>query len=246
VNTLVRVALLLAPAVLGFAAPALADRDIPAAYVTRVASGDLIYVEIGGRLEAVHYIGVGVPLVAHPTRPREFYEAFPRELNRRLVEGKWVHLVLEEPARDRFGRLQAYVWVNDLFVNAALIHWGFAEAAPASRHPRYLAYFRSLEAGARQDHRGLWRYGDVLTYHRARGPEGDPDSAEAQEHAAEFAGGQVFSAPAPFIPPLTSGTSSTVPGATSGATTGASGYLPTLQGPGTMPRPGTTYMPTPR
>lgn len=239
-DTRARVVLALA-AVLSVAAPArAADHDIPAAYVTRVASGDLIYVEVGGRIEAVHYIGVAVPLVAHPTRPREFYEGFPRELNRRLVEGKWVHLVLEDPERDRFGRLQAYVWVDGLFVNAALLHWGFAVATPAVRHPRYVAYFHSLETGARQDHRGLWGYGDVVAYHRVRGPESDPDSDESQERAADVTGGRVFSAPAPFIPTLTPGTASTVPGAISGATTGASGYLPAPQAPGTM-RSGTTY-----
>jgi micrococcal nuclease len=230
----------LALAILGSAVPALADREIGPAYVTRVVSGDLIYAEIGGRLEAVRYIGVGVPLIEHPSRGSEPYAGVVREMNRRLVEGKWIRLVLEEPSRDRFGRLQAYVYVKGLFVNAALIHWGVAEAAPAALHPRYQAYFHSLEEGARNDHRGLWRYGDVLTYHRPRGPESDPDSAEYRERAADASGGRVFSAPAPFIPALTPGTSAP---AASSATLAPPGGVSSGGSRGPVPQGGPTYMP---
>jgi endonuclease YncB( thermonuclease family) len=191
------VAVLVVAAVLGVVGPAFAQRQVGPAYVTRVASGDLVYAEIGGRLEAIHYIGVNVPVVAHPTRGSEPYAAVVQEMNRRLVDGKWIRLVLEEPSRDRFGRLQAYVWLGDLFVNAALLYWGYGEAAASIRHPRYVTYFRSLEEAARREHRGLWRYGDVLTYYRRRGPEDEVDRGELRERAADSTGGRVFSAPAP-------------------------------------------------
>jgi endonuclease YncB( thermonuclease family) len=219
-------AALVVVALLAVATPAFAQRQIAPAYVTRVASGDLVYVEIGGRLEAVRYIGVNVPVVAHPVRGSEPYADVVREMNRRLVEGKWIRLVLDEPSRDRFGRLQAYVWRGDLLVNAALIYWGYGEASASVQYPRYVGWFRSLEEDARSEHRGLWRYADVLTYYRRRGPE-EVERGDYRERAADASGGRVFSAPAPFIPALPPGTRSS----------------PASSGPSGFPAPGSTYLP---
>jgi micrococcal nuclease len=173
------------------------------AYVTRVVEGDTLYAEVGGRLEAVRYLGVNAPRIEHPTRGSGLYAMVAREANRRMVEGKWVHLVFEEQPRDRFGRLLAYVWVDDVFVNAALAHLGFVEAATSTRVTRYGEYLRSLEAGARQDGRGLWRDSEAGKYHRPRPAEGTPEASDYEERAADASGGRVFSAPAPFIPTAT-------------------------------------------
>src|SRR5262249_42125523 len=140
--------------------PALAQPNL--AYVTRVAEGDLIYADVGGHIETIRYLGVNVPVVDHPARGREPYATVVRERNRQLVDGKWVRLAFEREPRDAQGRLSAYVWVGDLFVNAALLHYGYAEAAPPAPGVRYAEYFKGLEDGARREHRGLWRYGDVL------------------------------------------------------------------------------------
>jgi endonuclease YncB( thermonuclease family) len=184
--------------VLATAAPALAQSGL--AYVTRVVEGDLIYAEMGGRIEAVRYLGVNALAVDHPSRGREPYAAVARERNRELLEGRWVRLRFEGQPRDQYGRLLAYVWVGKTFVNAALLHWGYAEAAPAPGL-RYSDYFKQLEAGARQDGRGLWRYGEVRAYYRPGGLEVVSRTGADQERAATAVGGRVYSAPAPFTPP---------------------------------------------
>ena len=60
--------------------------------------------------------------------------------NHRLVDGEQVRLVRDAEARDRYGRLLAYVYrVRDKrFVNAALVRRGYARAAddPAQRRAR--------------------------------------------------------------------------------------------------------------
>jgi micrococcal nuclease len=165
------------------------------AYVTRVVDGDIIYAEFHGRLEAVRYLGVNRPHVEHPAGGIERYAAAAREANRRLVEGKWVHLRFDGPGRDRHGRLLAYVWVGDLLVNAALVHRGYAEAAAAS-HAGYAQYFRMLQDGAQRDGRGVWREPEARAHHRPRPTE----LAADEERGSEVAGGRVFSAPAPFFP----------------------------------------------
>lgn len=189
----------------------LAARPLPAepqssagpAYVTRVIDGETLYVELGGRLEAVRYLGVNAPRIEHPTRGPEPYASAAREANRRLVEGKWIHLVFEGQRRDRHGRLLAYVWVGGLFVNAAMVHYGYGEAAVSASTTRYGEYFRALETGARQDGRGLWRDPGAQTYHRPRSAESVSAAGDHEERAADASGGRVFSAPAPFIPPAT-------------------------------------------
>ena len=174
----------------------------PPVYVTRVVDGDTLYGEIGGRIEAVRYLGINSPRIEHPSHGPEWYAAAAREANRRLVEGKWVYLLFEGPPRDRHGRLLAYVWVGDVFVNATLVHLGYGEAALAS-HAAYAAYFRSVQDGAQRDGRGLWREQDAQAYHRPRPTEFAAD----EEGGPATVGGRVFSAPAPFIPVLSPGSS---------------------------------------
>jgi endonuclease YncB( thermonuclease family) len=236
----------LVAAVAGCAAPArpskmVAEVAAPApqgwigpAYVTRVVEGDFIYAMLDRRIEAVRYFGIDVPIVDHPTRGREPYASRAREQNQRLVEGKWIYLLLGTPSRDRSGRLQAYAWVDNVFVNAALVHRGYAEAtSSAGPHP-YLAYFRELEEGARRDGRGLWHYSDVLTYYRARPSEADLDTSGG--HAPDASGGRVFSGSLPYVPALPPGAQSSPAPSPTIAPPGQR-----RSGPGTSP----TYMPAP-
>jgi micrococcal nuclease len=193
------VALLAAPllAALGQAPPAHAQAVIGPAYVTRVVDADTLYAEIGGRLEVVRYLGINTPRIEHPSYGRAPYATAAREANRRLVEGRWVYLMFDGPVRDRLGRLVAYVWVGNVFVNATLAHHGYVETATGST-AAYTAYFRELEEGAVRDRRGLWRDPDAVTYHRPRPTELAAD--ESDDPLGTVVGGRVFSAPAPFIP----------------------------------------------
>jgi endonuclease YncB( thermonuclease family) len=241
-SAIATLATLLAVATSGFA-----QERLGPAYVTRVATGDLIYAQIGGRIEPVRYFGVDVPIIDHPTRGREPYASVARDANQRLVEGKWIYLGLGTPPRDHRGRLQAYVWVGNLFVNAALVHRGYAEATPTGPH-QYLEYFRALEEGARGDGRGLWGNGDALAYYRPRSAEADEDTVYYRGHAPDGSGGRVFSGFLPSIDALPPGTpsspASSAPIASPGRR-GSSGTYPTPTYQGS-PVPGPTYMPAPR
>ena len=211
--------------------PGHAQATLGPAYVTRVVEGDTLYAELGGRLETVRYLGVNTPRIEHPTRGAEPYAIAAREANRRLVEGKWIRLVFDDVSRDGHGRLLAYVWVGDLFVNAAMVHHGYGEAAASTSITRYGEYFRMLEAGARQDGRGLWRDREAQAYHRPR-PAGAAGAGEHEEGAADVSGGRVFSAPAPFLP-------STTPASPAPAV-GVPGPPPAASSPSYIPPRGTT------
>ena len=201
VRSVAGTALLLA--LVAAAGPAHGQTTIGPAYVTRVVDADTLYTEVGGRLETVRYLGINTPRIEHPVFGPERYALLAREANRTLVEGKWVRLTFEgSTRRDAAGRLLAYVWTGNVFVNAALVHHGYGEAA-AESSAGYAAYFRMLQDGAQRDGRGLWRDRDALTYHRPRPTEAAADVGE--DGSAAVSGGRVFSAPAPYIPPVSGG-----------------------------------------
>ncbi len=120
------------------------------ARVTQVVDGDTITIEGGYR---VRYIGIDTPEV-YP-QP----EAFGREAlqaNRRLVEGKEVHLERDVSETDKYGRLLRYVYVDDTFVNAELVRQGLARAKAYPPDTKYQGYLEKMEAEAREAGRGMW------------------------------------------------------------------------------------------
>src|SRR6478752_8590167 len=97
--------------------------------VVRVVDGDTIQVQLdGGRTERVRYIGMDTPESVKPDTPVQCYAKAASAENKKLVQGERVKLVPDAEARDRYGRLLAYVYRerDGLFVNAELVRRGYA------------------------------------------------------------------------------------------------------------------------
>lgn len=124
--------------------------------VLRVVDGDTIHVKLGERVEKVRYIGVNTPEIGHPTRGEEPGGRQAAAVNRRLVGGRHVRLELDVQARDRHGRLLAYVWVGDLMVNAELVRLGYAQVMTIPPNLKHHELFVKLQREAREAGRGLW------------------------------------------------------------------------------------------
>jgi len=124
--------------------------------VVRIVDGDTIHVQLADRLEKVRYIGVNTPEVHHPTRGEEPGGRDASAVNRELVAGKWVRLELDVRARDRYGRMLAYVWLGDVMVNAELVRLGYAQVMTIPPNVRHQALFIKLQREAREAGRGLW------------------------------------------------------------------------------------------
>jgi micrococcal nuclease len=151
-------ALVVLVALLCGAAPAVARSSTPAeGLVVRVVDGDTIHVRLGDRLEKVRYIGVNTPELRHPRRGEEPGGRAAHAVNRHLVEGKRVRLELDVQARDRHGRLLAYVWVGATMINAELVRLGYAQVMTVPPNVRHQALFVRLQRDAREAGRGLWR-----------------------------------------------------------------------------------------
>jgi micrococcal nuclease len=151
--------------------------------VTRVASGDTIYVAIGKHIEKVRYIGINAAEIHHPTKGREPYGDAARDANARLVDRRMITLVLDVQQRDRFGRLLAYVYVDGRFVNAELVWRGYAEAATSPPNVQYADYFGDLQRQARERKHGLWGDPEAVAYYRPHPPEYAEPSQPAQSNA---------------------------------------------------------------
>jgi len=124
---------------------------------TRVIDGDTILLDMNGEQERVRLIGVDTPETVHPTKPVKYFGKEASEFTKSMVEGKRVRLEYDWQRRDKYGRLLAYVYLEDgTFLNAEIIKQGYGFAY--TRFPfKYLEEFRQYEREARENGKGLWR-----------------------------------------------------------------------------------------
>lgn len=127
--------------------------------VTHPVDGDTVEVRLGDVVEPVRLIGIDTPESVARDRP---VECFGPEAKARLAEllpkGTPVRLERDVEARDRYGRLLAYVFrvSDDLHVNLVLVEEGFAEARRFEPNVARQAELDRAETGARAARRGLW------------------------------------------------------------------------------------------
>jgi len=114
--------------------------------VARVIDGDTCVLE---NEERVRYLGINAPEQGDPY----FNEA--TQANSDLVARKEVRLEPKDPARDTQGRLLAYVFMNDVFVNEELLRQGCAHI----QRPLVAKYRDRLlkaQKAAWQEALGIW------------------------------------------------------------------------------------------
>jgi micrococcal nuclease len=121
--------------------------------VSKVIDGDTIQLASG---ETIRYIGIDTPETVKPNTPVQCFGKEASAKNSELVEGKYVRLDKDVSDKDRYGRLLRYVYVEDIFVNDYLVREGFASAASFPPDIKFQDQFRSAEAEARQQLKGLW------------------------------------------------------------------------------------------
>ena len=94
-----------------------------------VVDGDTIRVRMpGGREERVRYIGIDAPEVAHSDSAAEYLGDEATAHNKGLLASGPLRLETDVDERDDFGRLLAYVWAGEVFVNERMVRDGYARA----------------------------------------------------------------------------------------------------------------------
>ena len=139
--------------------------------VKRVIDGDTILLKNN---ERVRLIGVDTPEVHESDKLHRDIERTQRDLDtirklgkmasaftKNMVEGQRVRLEYDQANaaighRDRYGRILAYVYLEDgPFLNAEIVRQGYGVAY--TKYPfKYAGKFRKYERQAREKRRGLW------------------------------------------------------------------------------------------
>lgn len=130
------------------------------ATVTQEVDGDTIHASLGGHDEKVRFLGIDTPETHGPNGLRECFGKEASKHTAALIPvGTKVRLVRDVEARDRYGRLLAYVYrVSDgLFVNLALARDGYADVLTYPPNVSHATEFVAAAADARAHNRGLWR-----------------------------------------------------------------------------------------
>jgi micrococcal nuclease len=126
------------------------------AQVVDVTDGDTIRVRASGDEEKVRYIGIDTPESAIPDQPSECFGDRAAAANRDLVAGRRVRLLLGAEQRDQYGRLLAYVYAGETFVNAELLRLGFARTLEIAPNTDFAERFARLQQAAANAGLGLW------------------------------------------------------------------------------------------
>ena len=127
------------------------------ASVTRVIDGDTAEMELaGGGEEGVRFIGVDTPESVAPGQPVECFGKRASAFTKELIEGERVVLRFGAEERDRYGRLLAYIYLGERFVNAELVRLGYARTLEIAPNVDFADNFAMLQQSAANDGRGLW------------------------------------------------------------------------------------------
>lgn len=129
------------------------------ATVVHPVDGDTVVVDIDGVEESVRFIGIDTPESVSRSVPVECFGPEAKARTAELLpEGEVVRLERDVEARDRYGRLLAYVIRDrdDVFVNRLLVEDGFAEAIEFPPNTAHQGDLEAAESAARAGHKGLW------------------------------------------------------------------------------------------
>ena len=121
-----------------------------------VTDGDTIRVLYRGREERVRLIGVDTPEVPWYGGSGECFGVEAARYAKRRLEGRLVRLEFGADRRDRYGRLLAYLYVDDELFNLTLVRLGYAAADPVTPNTRLAPLFARAQASARATGEGLW------------------------------------------------------------------------------------------
>ncbi|MBW2615209.1 MAG: thermonuclease family protein [Deltaproteobacteria bacterium] len=119
-----------------------------------VYDGDTILLENKSK---VRYLGINTPEIDHKGRKNEFMAHVARNSNLELVKGARVSLEFDKEKKDRYGRLLAYVFLeNGNMVNALLVRKGMAHVLLNSQGLKYEGLLLDCQRKAMKEKLGIW------------------------------------------------------------------------------------------
>ncbi|MCA0986460.1 thermonuclease family protein [Guptibacillus algicola] len=140
--------------------------------VTDVVDGDTIKVSMDGKSETVRLLLVDTPETKHPSKPVQPYGPEASTFAEETLEGEEIELELGISERDKYGRLLAYVWIEDNMFNELLLEKGLARVAYIYQpNVKYVEEFQSLQRTAQTEGVGIWSIEDYVREDGFKGEE---------------------------------------------------------------------------
>lgn len=125
--------------------------------VNRVVDGDTFEIINSGKKEKLRLIGVDTPETVKPNSKVEPYGPEASNFTKKMIEGKKVRLEFDVQERDKYGRILAYVYLEDgTLLNARLLEEGLATIMTVPPNVRMADYFLGLQKKAQKARKGIW------------------------------------------------------------------------------------------
>ena len=116
-------------------------------YITRVIDGDTAILSTN---QHVRFLGEN-----SPEHDEGFFQQ-AKDLNTSLTLGKQVRLEYQNEKIDRYGRILAFVFVNNILINAEIVKRGFAVEDFMQKSEKYQSEIISAENYAKSNCLGMW------------------------------------------------------------------------------------------
>jgi len=121
-------------------------------FVSKVIDGDTIELSNG---ERVRLLGINAPEISGP------FGLDAKEHLSKMVEGKNVYLENDLNLRDDYGRLLAFVFIDDKNVNIDLVRNGLAHTFQLNKLSKYVKELKDAEYYAMVNQLGIWKKSNI-------------------------------------------------------------------------------------
>ena len=126
--------------------------------VARVIDGDTFEIINKGKSEKVRLIGVDTPETVKPNSGVQPFGPEASSFTKKMIEGKLVRLEFDVQERDKYGRLLAYVYLEDgTLLNSRLLEEGLATIMTVPPNVRMADTFLGIQKKARKQKKGIWQ-----------------------------------------------------------------------------------------
>lgn len=128
--------------------------------VVRVVDGDTFVASVNGADTKVRLIGVDTPeSVATGSNAYKNCEEgkIASNFTKSLIEGKNIKLEYDVSPTDKYGRILAYVYLEDgRMLNKVLLESGYARLMTIQPNVKYVDEFTKIQKTARENKKGFW------------------------------------------------------------------------------------------
>jgi micrococcal nuclease len=122
--------------------------------VKHVFDGDTILLETG---KQVRYLGIDAPEFGHGGQPNEFMAVESKRFNHDLVNKARIRLEFDQQKEDRYGRLLAYVFLeNGDMVNRLIVRKGLGRVLVVKPNLKHFHLLLEAQRMAMTEKIGIW------------------------------------------------------------------------------------------